>query len=142
MAKHTILLSKILGVYLTAVAVIVLSARQPMIHLFDETLANPPALRTTAIIGLACGLAIVYLHNLWRGGLAPVLVTLIGWIAIAKCILLLVLSPPMEVAFLVGVGYPKFLSLYVLVDLAMGLYLGYVGFFGGTHPAKSARVAA
>lgn len=142
MPNRTILLSKILGVFCTLEAVIFLAARHAMIQWIDAMLASRPALVVCGAIVLACGLAIVYFHMEWQGGLAPVLITLIGLAATCKGMLLIAFPPQQEQALALRMGYPNFLSLYMLVDLAIGLYLGYVGFFAETSAVRSHRMAA
>jgi hypothetical protein len=39
------------------------------------------------------GLAMVLVHNIWRGGAAPVIVTMIGWLTLAKGLLLIGVAP-------------------------------------------------
>ena len=41
---------------------------------------NPPLLLIVGMIGLIAGLAIVLGHNVWYGGMLPVVVTLVGWL--------------------------------------------------------------
>lgn len=143
----TILLSRILGVYLTAVAILFVAAPGAVLHLVQSLLASRNALLASGMTGLAGGIAIVAVHSVWKGGLAPVLVTLVGWLVIAKCVLLIVLPPAAEAALLRGVGYPDSAWLYSLIDLAMGVYLLHAGFLsaaarhqhGARKPGRSGR---
>ena len=64
-------------------------------------------------------------HNVWSGGALPVIVTLIGWLALIKGLLLLFLSPE---AVLGGLQYEQLFYMYAAIALILGVYLTYAGF--------------
>jgi vacuolar-type H+-ATPase subunit I/STV1 len=92
-------------------------------------LHNPPMLFVLGLITLAVGLAMILVHNVWSGGALPVIVTLVGWLTLAKSLLFLSLSPESEAAFfLSGLHYEQLFYLYATICLILGIYLTYGGF--------------
>jgi hypothetical protein len=80
------------------------------------------------LMAVTAGLAIVLGHNVWSGGAAPVIVTLIGWAALIKGALLLLLSPAAAAdVFLGGYHYAQLFYFYAAVSLLLGIYLTYAG---------------
>jgi hypothetical protein len=72
---------------------------------------------------------IVLAHNVWSGGVLPILVTLFGWASLIKGMLLLVLSPETESrVFIVGLGYEQHPNLFATFALLLGVYMTYLGF--------------
>ena len=76
------------------------------------------------------GLAMVLGHNVWSGGALPVIVTLVGWLILAKGLLLLCLTPQALIGLLERVHYGEHIYTYVLPSLVFGLYLTWAGFTG------------
>ena len=50
----------------------------------ETTVADGPVMISYAIISLAMGVAMVVGHNVWSGGAVPVVVTMVGWLILAK----------------------------------------------------------
>ncbi len=93
MSPLTIYLGKFLGLSCLVMCVL-LAARPRTAEAAIAALAEDPALTLiTGIITLAAGMAMVLAHDRWSGGALPVLVTLFGWIALLKGILLLAAPP-------------------------------------------------
>jgi hypothetical protein len=89
---------------------------------------NPPLLLILGMIGLIAGLAIVLGHNVWSGGLLPVIVTLVGWLILIRGLLLLFLPPETVVELLGRLHFVQYFYAYVAVPFAIGAYLTYGGF--------------
>ena len=53
-----------------------------------------PVLLFAGVFALIVGLAIVLGHNVWSGGAAPAIVTLVGWASLVKGLLILFLPGP------------------------------------------------
>jgi len=90
--------------------------------------ANPSLLLFVEVIGLALGLAMVLGHNIWSGGILPVVVTLIGWLIVIRSTVLLGLSPEATVKLVDSLQYEKRFYTYMGATLVVGLYLTYAGF--------------
>jgi len=81
------------------------------------------------VIALVAGLAMILAHNVWSGGALPVIVTLIGWLALIKGLLLLFLSlKALGGFFLGGLQYEQLFYMYAAIALILGVYLTYGGF--------------
>ncbi len=89
---------------------------------------DEPVMFVVGVIALATGLALVLSHNLWSGGPAPVIVTLVGWTALIKGLLFLGFSPQGEVRFLEGLRYEQLFYMYMSITLAIGVWLTWEGF--------------
>jgi len=74
------------------------------------------------------GVAMVIGHNVWSGGALPVVVTLVGWLVLAKGFLLLVLAPDAVSAMVQRMGYAEHYRLLLMPALVLGLYLTWAGF--------------
>jgi len=78
----------------------------------------------SGLMGVTGGLAIVLSHNVWSGGVLPIMVTLFGWASLIKGMALLVLSPETESRiFIVGLGYEKYPILFAAFALILGVYM-------------------
>ena len=82
-----------------------------------------------ATISLAMGIAMVLGHNVWTGGALPVVVTLVGWLILAKGVLLLFLAPERRCPEMFEqMRYTEHYYLYLAPALIIGLYLTWAGF--------------
>jgi hypothetical protein len=103
--------------------------KQATVEMVNQLVHSPAILFMVALITVAAGLAMVLSHNVWEGGALPVVVTLIGWMALIKGLLFLFVPP--EAAsefFLVGFHYKQFFYMYAAISLLLGVYLTYAGF--------------
>jgi len=124
MSALTVFLARLLGLF-TVLIVIALVFRGPA--MVEAAVADQPVMLTYGMISLAMGLAMVLGHNVWSGGLLPVVVTLVGWLILAKGLLLLALAPD-TLAHLYGrMHRGESLALYI-PSLVIGLYLTVAGF--------------
>jgi len=128
MSLRTAFLSKLIGIYCIVVSLTLSAHKQAMVEMAIALIHDPPLLFVTGLIALTAGLAIVLCHNVWSGGAAPVLVTLIGWAALVKGALILLLSPAEEAdVFLSALYYARFFYLYNAFSVLLGIYLTYAG---------------
>jgi hypothetical protein len=134
MSPRTMFLSRLLGLYLILISLAMVTRRQATVESMTALMHNPPVLFVIAVIAVAAGLAMVLGHNVWSGGVLPVVVTLTGWLLLIKGALLLFLSPEAASGvFLAGLHYEQFFYLYVAIALFLGLYLTYGGFRSGAR---------
>jgi hypothetical protein len=98
----------------------------------EAAVADAPVMLTYAIISLAAGLAMILGHNVWSGGALPVVVTVVGWLILAKGLVLLLVTPEAMKQLFGGMHYGEHYYLYLLPALVIGLYLTFAGFT--THP--------
>jgi len=128
MPPRTTFLGRFIGLYLILISLAMLTHKQATIESMTALMHNPPLLFVVSVIAVAAGLAMVLGHNVWSGGMLPVVVTITGWLMLTKGVLLLFLSPENASGFfLAGLHYEQFFSLYTGIALFLGIYLTYEG---------------
>jgi hypothetical protein len=137
MSPRTAFLGKLLGLYLIAVSLSMFAHAQATVEIMKAIMQDPPLLFMAGLMGVTAGLAIVLAHNVWSGGVLPIMVTLCGWASLIKGMLLLILSPETESrVFIVGLHYDQHPNLYAAFALLFGAYLTYAGFSSTTRSVK------
>jgi hypothetical protein len=129
MSRLTIFLARLIGLF-TALLIAALLLRGS--SMVETLIADRPLMLTYAIISLAIGLAMILGHNVWSGGALPVVVTLVGWLILAKGLLLMFLTPEALTQFVEWMHYGEHIYLYVAPSLVIGLYLTWAGFAAPT----------
>src|ERR1700733_8733833 len=84
MTPRTIYLSCLLGLSLMILAVAEIVQRSILAHTALAIVGSPPLLLVCGVLTLVAGVTIVVGHNVWRGGLMPVVVTILGWLLLFK----------------------------------------------------------
>jgi hypothetical protein len=85
MSQLTVFLARFIGLFTVLLVVALLIRGSATV---ETAVADGPVMLVYAIISLAAGLAMVIEHNVWSGGALPVLVTLVGWLILAKGLML------------------------------------------------------
>src|SRR5271169_4708731 len=102
---------------------------QATVEIMKAIVQDRPLLFMSGLMGVTAGLAIVLTHNVWSGGMLPIIVTLFGWASLIKGMLLLLLSPETESrVFIVGLGYEQHPILFAALALLLGAYMTFTGF--------------
>jgi hypothetical protein len=128
-SPRTVFFGKLLGLYLIAISLTMFAHAQATVEIMKGIIQDPPLLFIAGLMGVTAGLAIVLAHNLWSGGVLPIIVTLFGWASLLKGMLLLVLSPERESrVFIVGLRYEQHPNLFAAFALLLGVYMTYSGF--------------
>jgi hypothetical protein len=129
MSSRTIYLARLLGSYCVLVALSMLLHKQATVDLVTALLHSEPFLFTMGLVAVATGLAIVLGHNVWSGSAPAVVVTLTGWLTLAKGAMFLFLSSGAEAGFILGtLHYEQFFYIYSSISLVLGVYLTVAGF--------------
>ena len=81
----------------------------------------------SGVVATAAGLAVVLGHNVWSGGALPVVVTLTGWAALLKGIVLLLVPAERMADAYKGMGFEKFFRAWMVAVLAIGLWMTAAG---------------
>src|SRR5271154_2428596 len=89
MSRLTVYLARLIGLFTVLLIAALLLRGSAMV---ESAVADKPVMFTYALISLGLGLAMVLGHNVWSGGALPVVVTLVGWLILAKGLLLLFVS--------------------------------------------------
>jgi hypothetical protein len=125
MSRLTVFLARLIGLFTILVVAAVLMRGSAVAA---AAVADGPVMFAYAIISLAIGLAMILGHNVWSGGALPVVVTLVGWLILAKGLLLLFLTPEALTRLLQQAQYGEHFYLYAAPGFVIGLYLTWAGF--------------
>ncbi|MFI4987970.1 MAG: hypothetical protein ACHQF3_11070 [Alphaproteobacteria bacterium] len=125
MPRLTVFLARFIGLFTILVIAALLVRGSAMV---ETAIADKPLMDTYAIISVALGLAMILGHNIWSGGALPVVVTLVGWLILAKGLLLIFITPDALTRLFERVQYGEHIYLYVAPSLVLGLYLTWAGF--------------
>ena len=125
MSRLTIFLARSLGLF-TILLVAGLLVRGGAV--VESSLEDEAVLISYAVLGLAMGAAMVVGHNVWSGGLLPLVVTLVGWLSLVKGFVLLLVAPETLIAAMHQMHYEEHDILFLAPALIIGLYLTWAGF--------------
>jgi len=128
MSALTRFLARLLGLYCILVGLSMVTHKRATVETVTALVHNPPVLYLTAVFALITGLAMVLGHNVWSGGVLPVVVTLVGWLASIKGLVLLFLTAGTAGDLLGALHYEQLFYLYSAIALILGAYLTYGGF--------------
>lgn len=129
MSQLTVFLARLIGLS-TILVVIAFLVRGSAI--IDTTVADAPVMLAYAIISLAVGVSMILGHNVWSGGALPVVVTLVGWLILAKSLLLLFLTPEALSRVFDQMQYGEHYYLFLTPAFVIGVYLTWAGFTAPT----------
>src|ERR1700688_3104948 len=90
MSRLTVFLARCICTFAVLLVATLLIRGSAMV---ETAVTDGPVVLVYAIISLAIGIAMILGHNVWSGGALPVVVTLVGWLILAKGLLLLFLTP-------------------------------------------------
>jgi hypothetical protein len=92
----------------------------------------PPLCCTTVfligLITLAIGLALVLAHNIWSGGVLPIVITLFGWITLIRGLIFLLASPDVLASLFEKMNFEKVTNVAIAITAVLGVYLTDMGF--------------
>jgi len=136
MSPRTIFLARLIGLFCILFSLSMFAHKQATVGAVTSLLQDAPLTFIVGLIGLIAGLAMVLAHNVWRGGALPVIVTLLGWSTLIKCMLLLFLSPEAESRlFLEGFHYERLFYFYCAFAALLGIYMVYAASRSQTRQA-------
>lgn len=123
----SIFLAKSLGLYLLIMALVMLFNAQRLRAMIDES-GHLSALFFSGAVSVITGILIIVSHNVWEANWRGI-ITLIGYAALVKGLARLIFtrtSSKMIISFA-----HNYIAYYIsiIIILALGIYLGYVGFF-------------
>jgi len=124
----TMFLAKVYGIVFTAVGLGMLINAKYYRKNIDDLIKNPGVMYLGGAIALVVGFLIATYHNLWVKDWR-VLITVFGWIALLKGIMLLVF-PKSAMNLSVGMLKKENFMVWGAVTLILGIIVGYFGFFG------------
>lgn len=126
MSPRTLYLGKLLGLYCILISLSMATHKQTTVEAVTGLVHNPPLLFLAGVIGVVAGLALIIGHNVWSGGALPIAVTLVGWLALTKGLVILFLSSEAAAEFfLERLHYEEFYYWYAAASFLLGIYLTY-----------------
>jgi hypothetical protein len=137
MSSRTAYLSRLLGLFAIVVALAMITYKQETVETITALMSNSASVFAIGLIAVAAGLALILAHNVWSGGAATVIVTLIGWLSLIKGLACLFL-PQQTLSGLVGSQrYERLFFVSPIISLLLGFYLVYASSFKNPEPAKA-----
>ena len=133
MSKLTVFLARFVGLFTVLLVVALLVRGSATVA---ASVADGPVMLVYAIISLAAGVAMILGHNVWSGGALPVVVTLVGWLILAKGLMLLLVTPDALQQIFDHMQYGEHYYLYLAPSLVLGLYLTWAGFTARSPNAR------
>lgn len=128
MSADTVFLGKLFGLYLVAISIGMLSNRRRTMAALDEMARNGPWMLFSGMVATAAGLAVVLSHNVWNGGALPAVVTLVGWAALIKGVILLLIPGERIAIAYKGLGSERVFTAMMMVVLALGVCVTWLAF--------------
>lgn len=129
-------LSRLIGLAALILSAAMFTDKAPMIAAIELMPQDRAAIFLLGVAGVVAGLAIVLTHNVWRQGVLPLVVTLVGWLVLVRGVALLVLPDQTLARLYAGVHFADYYYLYAVIPLALGAYLTWSG-FAAVAPAPS-----
>jgi len=132
MSQRTLFLARLIGLYCLLAAVMMVAQRDALVATVSATLRQGPFLLLLGTLTVPAGLAMILAHNVWRGGVLPIAVTVIGWLTLIKGLMFWLL-PPAAVSdlYLEQLHYAQLFYVNAAMTLAIGTWLTYAGFRSG-----------
>jgi hypothetical protein len=126
-AHASIFMARLLGPLIAVMAVALLAQPDSYRAILKEFIHSPALCYLAGFLGLLGGVAMVLVHNVWSADWR-VVITLIGWITIARGALTLLW--PQSIAAIGGRLFQtrRAVAMVAVVDLALGLFLSYLGY--------------
>lgn len=125
-AHASIFIARLLGPLIVIMAIALLAQPDSYRAVLKAFIHNPALCYLAGFLGLLGGIAMVLVHNVWSADWR-VVITLIGWITVARGALTLLW--PQGVAAIGGRLFQsrRAVAMVAVVDLALGLFLSYLG---------------
>ena len=136
MSARTIFLAKLIGLSLIGFSLAMMMQKDATVATATALIHEPTFLLTFGMLALVAGLAIVLSHNVWSGGVLPVVVTIVGWVILIRGLLLLFLPAATIAVVFDKAHFADFFSVYVGGTLLVGLGLAVAGFRAPPAPAQ------
>jgi hypothetical protein len=128
MEEPTVFLSRLIGLVVLIIAVPMIMDKQSMITTFGVLIEDRGLILLMGMASVVAGAAIVLLHNVWRNGIWPLVVTLVGWVMLLRGILLLFLPNDVLSGLMMTLHLSDYYYAYAAIPLIVGAYLCLRGF--------------
>jgi len=126
----TIPLARIIGPYITIIAIGVLVNLSFYKRMMEDFFKNTALIYLGGVLALIFGLLIVWFHNVWVAGW-PVIITIFGWAGIIKGAWLIILPNSLGKMVELYKKHTALLIVQIIIMLALGIFLTIMGYFVG-----------
>lgn len=125
----TLVLERVLGIYLIIMGLVVLFRRRYFTTIFAGFIENKVLRALVAIMELIAGILLVVIHNKWISWPTSV-ISLVGWIMAIEGLFYLILPEKWLKGMLKIFNNKFWYFLGGLLAILVGIYLAYRGFYG------------
>jgi hypothetical protein len=128
MELPTAFLCRLIGLAALILGAAMLIYEPPLLSGVELAAHDRSALYMLGAGGVVAGLAIVLTHNIWRQGLCPLVVTVVGWFMLIRG-MLMIFVPTDFLLWLAAVShFHEYFYVYAVLPLVLGAYLTWQGF--------------
>ncbi len=128
MSRLSVYLGRLIGLFLLVISIALFLDKASMVDIVTALLDDRALLLLLGMLALTAGLAIVLAHNVWRGGVLPIVVTGFGWLILIRGLVLLLVPSEFLVAYFQQIRFEDFYYLYAGLTFVIGILLSYVAF--------------
>ncbi len=122
---------QILGIVYLAVGIGVLINPSFYRNLLAALSEHPPAVYLSGLISMAVGFLLVTFHNIWVANDWTVIITILGWAALIKGVLLIIMPNAMiKMCKIFDSQMKKLFLLWAVILIIAGALLAWLGFCG------------
>lgn len=136
MPALTIYLSRLIGVVFLIVAAAMLANKEMGVAALGQLGVDRTPLLLLGLVRVVFGVVIVLVHNVWRRGFWPLLVTLIGWAILIRGVIVLFIPPEAMAGIMDAAHVVDFYYVYAVIPLVLGGYLALRGFSASAPPLE------
>jgi len=133
MSPLTVSLGKLIGIFLIVVSVAMALDKASLVEIITALIDDRALILIVGMAALVAGLAIVLAHNVWSGGVLPVLVTLFGWLLVIRGLVLLLVPTETFIAYFQMLRFDDLFYAYAGITLLLGLIFSYAAFSAPRH---------
>jgi hypothetical protein len=123
MLPLTAFLGKLIGLYCIIAAATMMANKRASLESINALIRNPSLLLFGEVLGLLAGLAMVLGHNIWSGGVLPVIVTVFGWLMAIRGAVLLALPQDTKLRVFEALRYDERFHVYMGATLVLGIFM-------------------
>jgi asparagine N-glycosylation enzyme membrane subunit Stt3 len=142
MPALTIYLSRLIGVVFLIVAVAMLADKEMGVAALGQLGVDRTPLLLLGLVRVVFGVVIVLVHNVWRRGFWPLVVTLTGWAILVRGVMVLFIPPEAMAGIMDAAHVVDFYYVYAAIPLVLGFYLALRGFSVSAPPIGAPSATA
>lgn len=120
-------LSKVLGIYLIIISIVMLMDMQRMLDVISGFVNNPSLIFVTGAFTLILGILLIASHNIWKLDWR-LIITFIAWTIFIKGLCVIVAPQFIDKFALMIIENSRIYYSAAILDLCLGVILSYIGF--------------